>query len=57
LTIGERKGWFPAMLKKRKFDVTFVGENHGGGIDASPAPDRVVEYSGREVTLAREDRR
>jgi alpha-D-xyloside xylohydrolase len=57
LTIGERKGWFPGMLKRRTFDVTFVGENHGGGIEAAPAADRVVEYSGREVTVAREDRR
>jgi len=56
LTIGERKGSFPKMLVRRRFDVILVGENHGGGIEASPAPDRVIEYSGREVTVAHQDR-
>jgi len=55
LTIGERQGSFPGILERRKFDVVFVGKNHGGGIEASPAADRVVEYSGREAIVTQEN--
>ncbi|MGC2699902.1 MAG: glycoside hydrolase family 31 protein [Candidatus Acidiferrales bacterium] len=51
LTIGERQGRFPGMLEARKFHVVFVGENHGAGIEPATSPDKVVEYSGKEITL------
>ncbi len=41
LTIGERKGQFPGMLASRKFQVVFVGEQHGVGIAPSDKPDKV----------------
>ncbi|HEY6900597.1 MAG TPA: TIM-barrel domain-containing protein [Puia sp.] len=41
LTIGERKGSFPGMLERRKFNVVIVGG----------APDRVVAYEGKEVNV------
>ena len=53
LMIGERKGTFPGMLQKRTFRIVFVGENHGAGIDAISTPDKTVEYSGKQITIAR----
>jgi alpha-D-xyloside xylohydrolase len=51
LTIGERKGQFPGMLADRTFQVVFVGENHGAGIGATSAADKVVKYSGAQITV------
>ena len=45
LTIGDRKGEFPGMLKDRTFHIVFVGAGHGVGIDAEAKPDRVVRYT------------
>jgi alpha-D-xyloside xylohydrolase len=53
LTIGDRSGKFPGMLEKRTFRVVFVGSNHGAGIAATSQPDKVVEYSGSQVTVTR----
>jgi alpha-D-xyloside xylohydrolase len=52
LTIGDRKGQFPGMLEKRAFRVIFVSENHGVGVSPSDEADRVVEYSGKQITVA-----
>ena len=51
LTIGDRQGQFPGMLTSRKFQIVFVGENHGTGIGPSDPPDKVVSYSGRAITV------
>ena len=51
LTIGERHGQFQGMLQSRTFRVTFVGENHGVGGDATENADKVVTYAGKEVTV------
>jgi alpha-D-xyloside xylohydrolase len=52
LTIGERTGQFPGMLGSRTFHVVFVGEGHGVGIGQTAQPDKVVQYSGKPVTIA-----
>ena len=51
LTIGARKGSFPGMLEHRTFQVTFVNENHGAGVEGATSPDQTVQYSGREVSV------
>lgn len=51
LTIGDRKGQFPGMLASRTFRVVFVGENHGVGIAPTDTVDKVVTYSGKQITL------
>jgi alpha-D-xyloside xylohydrolase len=51
LTIGDRKGQFPGMLESRAFRVIFVGENHGVGINPADEADKVVQYSGRQITV------
>ena len=51
LTIGERKGTFPGMLRSRTFHVVFVGENHGAGIDPTAKSDKTMTYSGRAISI------
>ena len=51
LTVGERKGTFPGMLQSRTFRVVFVGENHGVGIDPASEADKVVQYSGKLISV------
>jgi alpha-D-xyloside xylohydrolase len=51
LTIGDRQGEFPGMLASRTFHVVFVGENHGVGIALSDTPDKVVQYSGKQIIV------
>jgi len=51
LTIGDRKGQFPGMLESRTFRVVFVGENHGVGVSPADEADKVVQYSGKQITV------
>ena len=51
LTIGDRKGQFPGMLESRSFRVVFVSENHGVGVSPADEVDKVVQYSGKQVTV------
>ncbi len=44
LTIGDRKGEFPGMLKQRTFRVVFVHKDHGAGVAASAEADKIVKY-------------
>jgi alpha-D-xyloside xylohydrolase len=53
LTIGERQGQFPGMLKARTFRIVFVGDNHGNGIEPTAQSDKTVDYSGKSVTVTR----
>jgi alpha-D-xyloside xylohydrolase len=53
LTIGDRKGQFPGMLESRTFRVVFVSENHGVGVNAADETDKVVQYSGKQITVTR----
>jgi alpha-D-xyloside xylohydrolase len=51
LTIGERKGQFPGMLQNRTFRVVFVRDNHGVGVNPADDVDKVVQYSGKQITV------
>jgi len=51
LTIGDRKGGFPGMLKDRTFDIVLVGPNHGVGVEPADKPDKSVKYSGASVSV------
>lgn len=52
LTIGDRAGRYPGMLEKRTFQIVIVKENHGIGLEAESAPDRVVEYEGKVFSIS-----
>jgi alpha-D-xyloside xylohydrolase len=47
LTIGERKGEFPGMLKKRTFKIVLVTERKGTAIGITAKPDKTVQYDGK----------
>ena len=51
MTIAERQGEFPGMLADRSFEVVFVDANHGVGIVAEGKPDKVIRYSGKQITV------
>ncbi len=53
LTIGDRSGTFSGMLENRTFRVVFVNENHGVGIAPTEQPDRIVQYSGKQIMVTR----
>jgi alpha-D-xyloside xylohydrolase len=53
LTIGERKGQFPGMLENRSFHVVFVRENRGVGVNPTDEADKVVHYSGKQITVTK----
>jgi alpha-D-xyloside xylohydrolase len=46
LTIDDRKGSFPGMLKERTFNVVIVGKDHGTGVEITDKPDKTVLYQG-----------
>lgn len=51
LTIRDRKGSFPGMLRERTFHILLVGPDHGTGIDITPSPDKEILYNGRQQTI------
>jgi alpha-D-xyloside xylohydrolase len=46
LTIDDRQGTFPGMLKERSFQLVLVGKDHGTGVEMEGNPDKVVSYQG-----------
>jgi len=50
LTIGERKGDFPGMLKERTFRVVWVTTKNGTGIEPAKQVE-IVQYSGKELKI------
>jgi len=51
LTIGERSGEFPRMLKERTFRITWVRPGKGVGPLAEAAADAEVHYTGKSVEV------
>jgi alpha-D-xyloside xylohydrolase len=51
LTIGNRRGSFPGMLKHRTFRVVVVGPGYGTGVASSSEPDATIEYEGRATSV------
>jgi alpha-D-xyloside xylohydrolase len=48
LTIGERKGVFPGMLKSRTFKIVFISKDNPVPFDPEITPDLTVNYDGNE---------
>ncbi len=51
LTIEDRKGTFPGMLKERTFNIVLVDANKGTGVTISEKVDKVVKYQGKKVVI------
>ncbi len=52
LTIGDREGTFPGMVKNREFRIVLVGPGRGVGEAVSANADAVVDYSGKAKAIA-----
>jgi alpha-D-xyloside xylohydrolase len=53
LTIGERQGEFPGMLKSRTFQVVWVSKDHPVGYPAVIKPATTIQYTGQRTVAAR----
>ena len=51
LTIGDRKGEFPDMLKNRQFRIVLVGSRHGAGDSLMQKVDKIVSYKGNKICV------
>jgi alpha-D-xyloside xylohydrolase len=51
LTIGQRQGDFPGMLKTQTFEIVWIGEQKSSGLDFEAEPDALVIYDGSEQIL------
>ena len=51
LTIGARKREYPGMIKERKINVVFVGEDHGAGIETVKNIDKELLYKGKTIQV------
>ena len=53
LTLGERNGSFPGMLQSRNFQIVWVGEKNGVGVEPTANPQKAVKYMGHTITVTR----
>ncbi|MGD0339548.1 MAG: TIM-barrel domain-containing protein [Bacteroidota bacterium] len=51
LTIGRRQGEFPGMLKKRIFEIVWIGKGKLSGLDFQSEPDVTVMYDGLQQSI------
>jgi alpha-D-xyloside xylohydrolase len=51
LTIGNRQGKFPGMLKERTFEIIRVSKDNCMGLDFEKAADQTVKYNGKELIV------
>jgi len=52
LTIKDRKGEFPGMLKERSFRVVWVTPKNGNGVEPAKTAE-TVQYSGKEISISK----
>lgn len=51
LTIGDRKGSFPGMLGKRRFNIVLVTKDAAVPLDLDNPEGRTVRYDGRKIII------
>jgi alpha-D-xyloside xylohydrolase len=51
ITIGDRKGSFPEMLKQRVFKIIRITPQQSKGLDFEAKEDQQVIYNGKSVTI------
>ncbi|MGD0591871.1 MAG: glycoside hydrolase family 31 protein [Bacteroidota bacterium] len=51
LTIDDRKGVYPGMLREHTFNILLVNENNGTGVEASSRIDKIIKYSGMKTAV------
>jgi alpha-D-xyloside xylohydrolase len=50
LTISDRKGEFPGMLKTRTFNIVLVSENKGIGVETTEESAKSIKYIGKKLS-------
>jgi len=51
LTIGNREGGYPSMPRSIQFNIVWVSGERGSGAAPVANPDKVVEYTGKTISL------
>ena len=51
LTIGDRRGDFPGMLKHRTFEVVWITAGRPSGLDGTSTPETAISYDGSRQTV------
>jgi alpha-D-xyloside xylohydrolase len=51
LTISDRKGSFPGMVKKRTFNIVLVSKDHGVNSGITAKADKSVSYTGKAAVV------
>ena len=51
LTIGQRSGEFPGILKNRSFEIIRISNDKPSGLDFNSKPDVIVKYDGSEQKI------
>jgi alpha-D-xyloside xylohydrolase len=51
LTIGKRKGSYPQMLARRRFEIVVTSKAAPVGYSAAPKPVKVVSYEGAPIAV------
>jgi alpha-D-xyloside xylohydrolase len=52
LTLGDRAGSFPGMVKDRQFRIVLVGSGQGVGEAITSHADAVIEYTGKSKEIS-----
>jgi alpha-D-xyloside xylohydrolase len=52
LTVGARQGSYPGMAAGHTFNVVLVSAGHGVGIEATPKPDKSLQYTGAKIVAS-----
>lgn len=51
LTVGNRQGEFPGMLKERNLNIIRVRSGHGIGDEVTSLPDTTILYKGEKIVI------
>ncbi len=51
LSISDRKGIFAGMMKRHKFNIVLVKQEHGANSEITGNPDKIINYEGKAITL------
>jgi alpha-D-xyloside xylohydrolase len=52
LTLGDREGSFPGMLKERTFNIVLVTSENGTGMDFANSYDEEIIYQGNKIEVS-----
>ena len=51
VTLGQRRGSFPGMLKQRRFHIVYITKDNPQTLDLDRSDGRVVDYAGKNLVV------